>query len=75
MRPILRDTPLWAFAAVLALSAATGAAFQYGPTLIAWLAMRPPWWLMTCALSGLVIGLGVIGYLAIRLPRDAAKDL
>ena len=38
MRPILRDTPLWAFVAVLALSAAIGAAMQYGPALAGWLA-------------------------------------
>ena len=38
MRPILRDTPPWAFIAVLALSAAIGAAMQYGPAFAGWLA-------------------------------------
>ena len=85
-RPILRDTPAWAFVAVLALSAAIGAAMQYGPALAHWLAQRPLWWVMGAAMAGLMVGLGVIVYLVLRMPhdpdkfiqstpRDAAKDL
>lgn len=70
MRPVNRDTPLWAFGLVPALSLAIGAVVQYGPAFAYWLALRPLWWVLGAAMAGLVLGLGVIVYLALRMPHD-----